>query len=137
MKARRTVLLVEDHPTLRRSLRESLDQMGFDILEAADANSAITRLAECAPDLVCLELVLPESNGYEVCEFIRQSPQHQTVPVLMMSGRGYPEDRAHAAEAGANGFLTKPFSEEEFRKRILSLVDAADEGMTDLPLDRA
>ncbi len=137
MKARRTVLLVEDHPSLRRSLRKSLKQMGFDTLEAADGNSAIHQLTECAPDLVCLELVLPESNGYELCEFIRQSPQHQKVPVLMMSGRGYPEDRAHAAEAGANGFLTKPFSEQEFRARIRSLIDAANEGMTDLPVDRA
>ncbi|MGA9525604.1 MAG: response regulator [Myxococcaceae bacterium] len=136
MKARRTVMLVEDHPTLRRSLRASLHEMGFDTLEAADANSAIHQLAECAPDLVCLELVLPESNGYEVCEFIRQSPQHQKVPVLMLSGRGYPEDRAHAAEAGANGFLTKPFSEQEFRQRIQSLIDAAIQGMTDLPADR-
>jgi two-component system chemotaxis response regulator CheY len=76
------------------------------------------------PDLICLDLVLPESSGYEVCEFIRRSPEHRGTPVLIMSGRSYPADRAHAAEAGADAFIAKPFTEDDLRRRIERLLDS-------------
>ena len=91
-------------------------------MEASDAASAIDRLASCRPDMICLDLVLPDSSGYDVCEFIRKSPEHGTTPILMMSDRSYPEDRAHAAEAGADAFLAKPFSEKTLRERVEALL---------------
>lgn len=121
----KTALLVEDHPDLRSEIREFLQRMGLRTVEASDAGSALSRLAACQPDLICLDLVLPESSGYELCEFIRRSPRHRTTPVLMMSDRSYPEDRAHAAEAGADAFLAKPFSEASLRQRIEELQGAA------------
>jgi DNA-binding response OmpR family regulator len=120
---RKIVLVVEDHPSLRDAIRDLLHRMGLDTVEASDGNTAISRLASCRPDLVCLDLVLPESSGYDVCEFIRRSPQHRATPVLMMSERAYPEDRAHAAEVGANAFIAKPFSEANLRRRIETLLE--------------
>lgn len=96
--------------------------MGFATVEASDAASAVQKLATCAPDLICLDLMLPDSSGYEVCEYLRKLPEHRTTPVLMMSDRAYPEDRAHAAEAGADGFLAKPFTEKSLRDRIEALL---------------
>jgi DNA-binding response OmpR family regulator len=122
---RKIVLVVEDHPSLRDAIRDLLNRMGLDTVEAGDGNSAMSRLACCNPDLVCLDLVLPESSGYDVCEFIRRSPQHRATPVLIMSERAYPEDRAHAAEVGANAFIAKPFSEANLRRRIETLLEAA------------
>lgn len=119
---RRTVLLVEDHPLLRGYLRRSLEQMGFDIQEAADGRTALGQLASCTPDLVCLDLILPESSGYEICEFIRGSLRHRNTLVLVMSGHSLPEDRARAVEVGANDFLAKPFSKREFCARIEALL---------------
>jgi DNA-binding response OmpR family regulator len=125
-RQRKIVLVVEDHPSLRGAIRDLLHRMGLDTVEAGDGTSAMSRLACCRPDLVCLDLVLPESSGYEVCEFIRRSPQHGTTPVLIMSERSYPEDRAHAAEVGANAFIAKPFTEADLRRRIESLLGPAD-----------
>src|SRR5207302_1630539 len=124
MAGRKTVLVVEDHPPVRSAIREMFQRMGYDAVEAGDGTAAMARLAGMRPDLVCLDLVLPESSGYEVCEFIRRSPEHRETPILIMSGRSYPEDRAHAAEAGADAFISKPFDEDELRGRIESLLDA-------------
>ena len=121
----KTVLVVEDDPLLRVGIVELLQGMGFIAVEAADGASAMARLASVRPDLVCLDLILPEASGYEVCEFIRRSPDHRETPVLIMSGRSYPMDRAQAAEAGADAFLAKPFSAEDLRRRIERLLEAS------------
>jgi two-component system chemotaxis response regulator CheY len=118
----KTILLVEDHPQQRSAIRTLLQRMGFDTVEASDAASAIKRLAACTPDVICLDLVLPESSGYDLCEFIRRSPRHRATPVLMMSDRAYPVDRAHAAEVGADAFIRKPFSAERLRRWIEALL---------------
>ena len=96
--------------------------MGFETVEASDATSALQRLAACSPDLICLDLVLPESSGYELCEFIRTLPEHRATPLLMMSDRAYPADRTHAAEVGADGFIAKPFGAEILRRAIETLL---------------
>jgi DNA-binding response OmpR family regulator len=118
----KTALLVDDHPEIRNQIREILGRLGFETVEASDAASAFDRLATCRPDMICLDLVLPDSSGYDICEFIRKSPEHSATPVLMMSDRSYPEDRAHAAEAGADAFLAKPFTEKMLRERVEALL---------------
>jgi len=110
---------------MRGEIRDLLQRMGLETVEASDGSSAMVRLATCRPDLVCLDLVLPESSGYELCEFIRQSREHRATPVLAMSERAYPVDRAHAAEAGANGFIAKPFDEDDLRRWIEALLAGA------------
>lgn len=119
---RRTVLLVEDSPSVRRVLRRCLEAMGLEVQEAADGRAALEQLKGRAPDLVVLDLALPQVSGYEVCEAIVRSPLHQVVPVLVMSGRVLPEDRAQALEVGADSFLAKPFELPEFRARVEALL---------------
>jgi DNA-binding response OmpR family regulator len=118
----RTALLVDDHPEIRSRIGSFLRRLGFQTVEASDAASAIDRLSTCRPDMICLDLVLPDSSGYDVCEFIRKSAEHGATPILMMSDRTYPEDRAHAAEAGADAFLAKPFTEKMLRERVEALL---------------
>ncbi len=122
MVKRKTALVVEDHPQIRSGIRALFERMGIETVEAADAHAALARLASCRPDVICLDLVLPESSGYELCEIIRKSPEHGATPILMMSDRAYPEDRAHAVEAGASAFLIKPFTEDALRRRIEALL---------------
>ena len=109
---RKTVLVVEDHPRFRSALRAGLQRMGFDTVEAGNAAAAMHHLAACRPDVICVDLLLPESSGYDLCEFIRKSPVHRSTPVLVMSDRAYPADRAHAAEVGADVFVKKPVNVE-------------------------
>src|SRR5690242_2650873 len=94
-----TALVVEDSPLFRRMLSDMLQTLGFTrVMEAFSGHVAKELLAEQRPDLVCLDLTLPDISGYEVCEHIRATPGLQDVPVLMISARTMTMDRAQAEE---------------------------------------
>ncbi|HYO54084.1 response regulator [Archangium sp.] len=114
-----TALVVEDSPLFRRMLSDMLQTLGFTrVMEAFSGHTAKELLAEQRPDLVCLDLTLPDISGYEVCEHIRATPGLQDVPVLMISARTMTMDRAQAEEAGASGYLIKPFTPDELRLQV-------------------
>jgi DNA-binding response OmpR family regulator len=123
IKERRLALVVEDDPTLQRAMLAALDAARFDVLAAYDYDTAVRHLAKSKPQLVCVDLGLPSASGYEVCEFIRRQPEHLNVPILVTSERSFPEDMAHAEEAGANAFLKKPFTMKRLMKYITALLD--------------
>jgi CheY-like chemotaxis protein len=123
---RKTVLVVEDHPRHRAAIRKVLSGLGLEVVEASDRTSAMNQLIFRQPDLVCLDLVLPESSGYELCESIRNSSGHSQLPLLVLSERASPADRAHAVEVGASAFLSRPFTDADLRTRVLTLLHAAD-----------
>jgi two-component system, OmpR family, response regulator len=116
------VLVVEDDPALRKLVRIHLEAMGHDVQEAPDGKTALARIKEALFDLVCLDLMLPESSGYEVCEQIRADDRHKAVPVLIISARNLPSDRAFAEEVGANAYLSKPFTRADFVARVTALL---------------
>lgn len=116
------VLLVEDDPALRRLVNGYLVRMGLEVVEASDGRAAIEALRGFMPDLVCLDLMLPEISGYDVCEAIRKNPALRAVPILMISARSLPEDRAQAEEVGATAYLIKPFSRVEFSNNVRALL---------------
>lgn len=119
MQQQGTVLVVEDSPMFRRMLSDMLQSLGYTrVLEAFSGEAAKELLAEQRPDLVCLDLTLPDISGYEVCEHIRATPGLQDVPVLMISARAQTMDRAQAEEAGASGYLIKPFTPDELRQQV-------------------
>jgi two-component system chemotaxis response regulator CheY len=111
----KTVLVVEDHPRLRAAIRKVLCGMGLEVVEASDGHAAMDQLDLARPDLICLDLLLPKTSGYELCESIRKSPALSDLPLLIMSERASPADRAHAAEVGADAFLAKPFTDDDLR----------------------
>jgi DNA-binding response OmpR family regulator len=123
-KAARIVLVVEDDPTLQRMMAERLEEAKFQVLRASDFGAAVLHLNTVKPDIACIDLGLPSESGYELCEHIRRQPQLLLLPILVASGRSFPEDMAHAEEAGANAFLKKPFT----MKRLLKYVSALLEG---------
>ncbi len=122
-----TVLLVEDAPFFRKMLGDYLRDMGFEeVVELATGRAALKHLETAPrPDLVCLDLTLPDISGYDLCEHIRRSATMADVPVLVVSARDLPEDKAHAEEAGANGYLGKPFTQEEFTRRVEGVLRGA------------
>jgi two-component system chemotaxis response regulator CheY len=117
-------LLVEDDPSLRRLVREYLELARFGVNEVPDGGKAMSALREQKFDLVVLDLMLPESSGYDVLEFMHKEGKTQT-PVLMMSARSLPEDRAHAEELGARLYLIKPFTRAEFTRAVRAVTEGA------------
>jgi DNA-binding response OmpR family regulator len=118
----RQALVVEDDPPLRKMVRGYLELIKYAVAEASDGRKAMAALREQKFDLVVLDLMLPESSGYDVLEFIRKEGLTQT-PVLMMSARSLPEDRAHAEELGARLYLIKPFTRAEFTRAVRAVTE--------------
>jgi two-component system chemotaxis response regulator CheY len=121
--AKRTVLLVEDHPPEREVIRRVLVGQDLHVETTMDYHGAVRYLSKFVPSLVCLELTLPRESGFELCEYIRSDARLRFVPVLLMSERGSPEDMAHAEYVGANAFLKKPFTREKLLKYVITLLD--------------
>lgn len=118
--------VIEDQPSVRKLLRELLEREGFFVAEAATARAALRFLADHQPDLICVDLILPEVSGFEVCAQIRGNPRLEQVPLLVISGRSSTEDQAQAQEFGASAFLAKPFGAEQFSRCVRALLPGAD-----------
>lgn len=127
---RNEILVVEDHPELRAQLRGLFELAGFDVRTASDGEEALAALALRTPQVVVLDLVLPEISGYEVCEHIRGTPSLRHVPVAVISGRALAPDRAYAFDAGANTFLSKPFAPEALLAEVQRLLSSAEPSAT-------
>ncbi|MBC7789432.1 MAG: Flp pilus assembly complex ATPase component TadA [Anaerolineae bacterium] len=117
-----SVLLVEDEEPLRRVLRDVLEREGFTILEAANGAHALAEIDRSAPDLVVLDLNLPDIDGYEVLRRLRARPGTATTRVLVLTARGDEESEVKVFEAGADDYLTKPFRARALTARIRALV---------------
>ncbi len=121
--ARRLVLVVEDDPVLQRMMARTLENETFQVVVALDYESAVRQLAIKKPSLATIDLQLPRESGFELCEYIRKQPELVYVPILVTSDRAYPEDMAHAEEAGANAFLRKPFTMRQLVKYVHAILD--------------
>ncbi|MEQ1738211.1 MAG: response regulator transcription factor [Rhodoglobus sp.] len=115
----RRVLVVEDDPTVREVAVSYLEAAGFIVSSAGDGFAALEELARVSPDLVVLDRMLPGIDGAEVCRRIRATT---TVPIVMLTAMGSTEDRIAGLEAGADDYLTKPFSPRELVLRVQSIL---------------
>lgn len=106
---KKSILVVEDSQTSRKVITMLLERQGYAIVEAKNGVEALTRLAEVVPDLVLLDLMLPDMSGYEVLARIRQSERSAGIPVVMLTGKSNPADRMKGLHHGSNEYLTKPF----------------------------
>ncbi|MDP2275803.1 MAG: response regulator [Archangium sp.] len=120
---KRSVLVVDDDPEIRKLLVTALDRMGFTVSQAADGKTAMKRLDERRPSLLCIDLMLPESSGYDVCEHVKKTPTLNGLPILMVSARTMPEDRAQAEELGVRVYLSKPFTQTELKTAVAQALE--------------
>ncbi len=109
------VLMVEDEPQMRRFLHATLTSHGYRAVEAATGEAAIVQATQCNPDLVLLDLGLPDMDGLEVTRRLRE---WSAVPILVISARGQEGDKIAALDGGADDYLTKPFGAGELLARI-------------------
>ena len=111
----RTVLVVEDEPTVRETVAEALAADGLRVITAGDGRQALDRFRAEHPDLVLLDLMLPEMSGMEVCRILRRE---SSVPIIMLTARDSEVDKVVGLEVGADDYVTKPFSLRELQARV-------------------
>lgn len=117
------LLMIEDDARLAQMVGEYLTQSGFGFHHVGDGQGGLARMAEQAPDLVILDLMLPDIDGLEVCRRIRALPGPAArVPVLMLTAKGDPMDRIIGLELGADDYLPKPFEPRELLARIRAIL---------------
>ena len=120
------ILVVDDEPTIREIVVSYLERDGFKTLEAADGNRARELLETDQPDLVVLDLMLPGTDGLELCRWIRSRSR---LPVIMLTARGEESDRIVGLELGADDYVTKPFSPRELVARVQAILRRAGTAM--------
>ena len=116
------VLVVDDDKSLRRGMTFLLQKEGYATLEAADGREALAKIASSDPDLVLLDLMMPEINGLEVCRRIKLDENTRLIPVIMITAVDNQNEKIRSIEAGADDFLNKPVDLEELRARTRSLL---------------
>jgi two-component system response regulator RegX3 len=124
MAMARTILVVEDEPTLRETLAEALEGEGFEVRQAGDGIAAVATVREREPDLVLLDLMLPGMSGLDVARAIRGG---SSVPILMLTARDSEIDKVVGLEVGADDYVTKPFSLRELSARIRAIFRRTDQ----------
>jgi DNA-binding response OmpR family regulator len=116
---KKRVLVVDDEPRIRRFVRMNLDLEGYEVMEAEDGLAALNKVREVLPDLVLLDVMMPDMDGFETLEQIRQT---SSVPVIMLTVKGDEEDRIRGLDLGADDYVTKPFSPRELSSRIRAVL---------------
>jgi putative two-component system response regulator len=116
------ILVIEDDDYVRRLLRRLLSPVGYAVEEAATAEDGLARLRAEPPDLVLLDLHLPDRSGHEVLEAIRSDPATRLLPVVMLTGMATAAEKMRAQAEGVTDFIAKPFSQEELLPRVRALV---------------
>lgn len=117
------ILVVEDEQRMARFIRLNLEHDGFRVVEAYNGTQAMDRLRTALPDLILLDVMLPDLDGFEVLKMIRSI---SSVPVIMVTAKGEEDDRVRGLELGADDYVTKPFSPRELVSRVRAVLRRSD-----------
>jgi len=120
---RPTILVADDEPDMLRFLKSQLSPH-YRVLEAVDGQQAIEKAGQFLPDIILLDMMMPEKDGLQACREIRQHTPTQNIPIVLLTARADEETKLGALSAGASDFLTKPFSTTELHVRIRNLVES-------------
>ena len=119
MSLKPQILIVEDEKPIRKFIRVSLETQGYECIEASDGSNAITLVYSMNPDIIILDLGLPDMDGIEV---IRKIREFKDTPIIIVSARGQDRDKIDALDLGADDYLSKPFSMGELLARVRVLL---------------
>ncbi len=116
------VLLIEDEPNIIEAIRFILSRDGWRVDTHSDGSTAMDAIRARSPDLIVLDVMLPNRSGYDILNDLRSQPEYRDLPVLMLTARGQKKDRELAEKLGASRFMTKPFSNLAVLETVRELV---------------
>src|SRR5690349_13683686 len=119
MSKKPVILVVDDEPQILRSLRASLPASGYEVRTAQSGEEALDEIRKEMPDLIILDLVMPDVTGLDVCRRVRE---FSSVPIIVLSAKGSDRDKISALDLGADDYVTKPFSLEELLARVRAVL---------------
>ena len=122
----RKILVVDDEAVLVETIAYNLEQAGYAVVTAADGVSALEAAQREKPDLIILDLMLPEMDGLEVCRQLRRESNTSTTPIMMLTAKGEEIDKVVGLEVGADDYVTKPFGRRELLARVRALLRRTD-----------
>jgi DNA-binding response OmpR family regulator len=129
--AKKTILVVDDEPHIVLGLRDALEFEGFRVISAGRGHEGVSLARTEAPDAVILDLMLPDLNGYAVCEELRRIRPH--VPIVMLTARSQETDKIRGLDSGADDYVTKPFSVNELIARMRAIFRRASRPTANVP----
>ena len=138
----KTIALIEDDPDLHELLRYNLEKEGYRFVSHSSGKDALIFLQHRQPDLLVLDVMLPDTDGIDICKSVRRHPRFASLPIIFLSARAAETDRIVGFEVGANDYLVKPFFVRELIARIKNHLRESDSGPeilagADLELDRS
>ena len=116
------ILLVDDEPSMIMVVSKRLELAGFDVTTAINGQEALAKAHAGNPDLIVLDLMLPQLNGYEVCTMLKQDLQYKQIPIILLSAKSQEKDKRLGVECGADAYLTKPYKAEILLEQIQALL---------------
>ena len=118
-----TILVVDDEPDVIELVAYNLKQAGYNVVAAKDGSEALAKIKSAPPNLILLDVMLPEMDGLEVCKVLRKETATATIPIIMLTAKAAEIDRVLGLELGADDYLTKPFSPRELVLRVKKLLE--------------
>jgi two-component system phosphate regulon response regulator PhoB len=128
LRVKPRILVVDDEPEAVELVEFNLKQAGYAVTTAADGAEALKKARSQTPDLIVLDVMLPEMNGFEICKTLRLEPATVKVPIIMLTAKAAEIDRVLGLELGADDYLTKPFSPRELLLRIKKILSRGEPG---------
>ena len=119
-----SVLVVDDEANILLSLEFLMKKAGYDVRIARDGEEALAEIKTARPDLVLLDVMMPNRNGFDVCEIIRANPEWRDMRVIMLTAKGRDVEREKGMAVGADDYITKPFSTRDVLDRVAGLLAA-------------
>ena len=121
------VLVADDEPFILRSLGFVLERAGFDVHVARDGEEALEQVRNLVPNICILDVMMPNRNGYEICEIIKGDPDLRHIHVILLTAKGQESAKQRGLDAGADEYMTKPFSPTRIVERVCQILHATGE----------
>ena len=128
---KKKILIIEDEPDAAEFLKMHLEKNGYDVLCALDGKEGYRLARTRAPDLILLDLMLPEMNGLEICKTLKLNKKTHLTPIIMLTAKGTESDKVIGLELGADDYVTKPFSPRELMARVKAVLRRSQEKLSE------
>src|SRR3954447_13674671 len=119
------ILLADDSITIQKVVELTFSDGDYEVVAVNNGAKAIQKLSEMRPDIILSDIIMPEKNGYEVCEFVKSHPEYRNIPVVLLTGTFEPFDPDRAEKAGCDAVVTKPFESQSLIHKVEELIAAA------------